>query len=80
MRFNDRELVEISLGDAELEGRLNHRRPLGGNFGQKGNIDMALFFLHFMCLGVLSSESIQFGIVPLSHCLQMTIQLCNFQR
>ncbi|XP_023702757.1 pleckstrin homology domain-containing family J member 1 [Cryptotermes secundus] len=36
MRFNDRELVQISLGDAELEGRLNHRRPLSGNFSQKG--------------------------------------------
>ena len=37
MRFNDRELTKISLGDAELEGRLNHRRPPGGNFSQKGN-------------------------------------------
>lgn len=36
MRFNDRELTKIGLGDAELEGRLNHRRPPGGNFSQKG--------------------------------------------
>jgi hypothetical protein len=36
MRFNGRELSEISLGDAELEGRLNHRRPPSGNFSQKG--------------------------------------------
>jgi len=37
MRFNERELTTISLGDAELEGRLNHRRPASGNFSQKGN-------------------------------------------
>jgi hypothetical protein len=37
MRFNDRELIQISLGDAELEGRLNHRHPSTGNFSQKGN-------------------------------------------
>jgi hypothetical protein len=42
MRFNDRELTKISLGDAELEGRLNHRRPTGGNFSQKGNIDIVI--------------------------------------
>jgi hypothetical protein len=36
MRFNDRELAKISLGDAELEGRLNHRCPPSGNFSQKG--------------------------------------------
>ncbi|GFG30326.1 hypothetical protein Cfor_01566 [Coptotermes formosanus] len=35
MRFNDKELTTIGLGDAELEGRLNHRRPPGGNFSQK---------------------------------------------
>jgi hypothetical protein len=62
MRFNDRELVEISLGDAELEGRLNHRRPLGGNFGQKGNIDMTFFFT-FHVLRVWKLR------VPLSRCL-----------
>lgn len=37
MRFNERELTKISLGDAELEGRLNHRRPPSGNFSQTGN-------------------------------------------
>jgi len=37
MRFNERELTTISLGDADLEGRLNHRRPPSGNFSQKGN-------------------------------------------
>lgn len=55
MRFNDRELIQISLGDAELEGRLNHRRPLSGNFSQKGNIDMTLLFhinIHFMRIDV----------------------------
>jgi len=36
MRFNDRELIQISLGDAEVEGKLNHRRPPSGNFSQKG--------------------------------------------
>jgi hypothetical protein len=44
MRFNDKELTTIGLGDAELEGRLNHRRPPGGNFSQKGNnIDICTF-------------------------------------
>jgi hypothetical protein len=54
MRFNDRELIQISLGDAELEGRLNHRRPLSGNFSQKGNLDMILFHInaHLMCVAV----------------------------
>jgi hypothetical protein len=57
MRFNDRELIHISLGDAELEGRLNHRRPLGGNFSQKGNLDTFLFHIntHFMRVGVESA-------------------------
>jgi hypothetical protein len=72
MRFNDRELVQISLGDAELEGRLNHRRPHGGNFGQKGNIDRTLLLhinTHLMCFGVGSSESIQFDVITLSQYL-----------
>lgn len=34
MRFNDKELAEISLGDAELEGRLNYRKYPSGNFNQ----------------------------------------------
>lgn len=36
MRFNDKELVDIGTGPAELEGRLNHRRATGGNFNQSG--------------------------------------------
>ena len=36
MRINDKELVQISLGEGEIEGRLNHKRPPSGNFSQKG--------------------------------------------
>ena len=36
MRFNDKELIQISSGEGEIEGRLNHRRPHSGNFSQKG--------------------------------------------
>jgi hypothetical protein len=46
MRFNDRELIQISLGDAELEGRLNHRRPPSGNFSQKGEYGLNIFISH----------------------------------
>jgi hypothetical protein len=43
MRFNDKELIQISLGGAELEGRLNHRRPPSGNFSQKGEYGINIF-------------------------------------
>lgn len=35
MRYNERELAEIGLGDCELEGRLNYRAPSSG-FSQTG--------------------------------------------
>nr|CAD7462297.1 unnamed protein product [Timema tahoe] len=36
MRFNDKELVHLSLGQSDMEGVLNHKRPPSGNFSQYG--------------------------------------------
>lgn len=38
MRFNDKELVHVSLGEADLEGRLNYRKTPSGNFSQSGGV------------------------------------------
>lgn len=38
MRFNDKELAHVSLGEADFEGRLNYRKSPSGNFSQSGGV------------------------------------------
>uniref|UniRef100_A0A1B6D669 Pleckstrin homology domain-containing family J member 1 n=1 Tax=Clastoptera arizonana TaxID=38151 RepID=A0A1B6D669_9HEMI len=45
MRFNDKELAEMSLGEGELEGRLNYRKHPNGNFNQNGGFKERWFKL-----------------------------------
>jgi len=37
MRFNDKELITYSSGDADLEGRLNYKKTPSGNFSQSSS-------------------------------------------
>lgn len=34
MRFNDKELASLSLGEADLEGRLNYKKSSSSNISQ----------------------------------------------
>lgn len=43
MKFNNKELADLSLGEATIEGRL-HYRKLHGGYSQSGKFNYCIFF------------------------------------